>query len=98
MHMYGHEYYGGNGIVGAQVSINTCIELTVHWGASHVWCLVRFWMLPSPPTLIFSVYMLILLLTVVEKTVINFCILMVCSFRRATPCSSVTVAFLLICS
>lgn len=25
MHMYGHEYYGGNGIVGAQVSINTCI-------------------------------------------------------------------------
>ena len=21
MHMYGHEYYGGNGIVGAQVSI-----------------------------------------------------------------------------
>ena len=21
MHMYGHEYYGGNGIVGAQVSL-----------------------------------------------------------------------------
>ena len=42
MHMYGHEYYGGNGIVGAQVSINICIELTVHWGASHVWSLVHF--------------------------------------------------------
>ena len=81
--MYGHEYYGGNGIVGAQVSINTCIELTVHWGASYVWSLVHFQMLPSPPTLIFIVYMFILLLTVLEKTVINFCFLVVFSFRRA---------------
>ena len=42
MHMYGHEYYGGNGIVGAQVSTNTCIYLTVHWGASYVWSLVHY--------------------------------------------------------
>ena len=33
------------------------ILYVVFWGASHVWCLVRFWILPSPPTLIFfSVY------------------------------------------
>ena len=38
---------------------------------NHVWCLVRFWILPSPPTLIFSVHMLTLLLTVLEKTVIK---------------------------
>ena len=40
-------------------------------GASHVWCLVRFWMLPSLRTLIFSVYMFTLLLNVLEKTVIK---------------------------
>ena len=57
MHMYGHEYYGGNGIVGAQVSINTCIELTVHWGASHVWCRVLLDTSLSSYTNFFSVYL-----------------------------------------
>ena len=28
MHMYGHEYYGGNGIVGAQVSLPGTYQFT----------------------------------------------------------------------
>ena len=46
MHMYGHEYYGGNGIVGGQVSsqLNTvisCITLKIIvkfmiWSATHL--------------------------------------------------------------
>ena len=28
MHMYGHEYYGGNGIVGAQVSLPVIYQFT----------------------------------------------------------------------
>ena len=52
----------------------------------------------SSYTNFFSVYiMFILLLTVLEKTVIYFCFLMVFSFSRATPCCSATVAILLIC-
>ena len=43
----------------------------IYWGASHVWCLVRFWTLLSLPTLIFSVYTVTLLLTVLEKTVLR---------------------------
>ena len=44
---------------------------SLYCGASHVLCLVRLWMLPSLPTLTFSVYMFTLLLTVLEKTVIK---------------------------
>ena len=28
MHMYGHEFYGGNGIVGAQVCFNCTIQIS----------------------------------------------------------------------
>ena len=44
---------------------------SLYCGASHVLCLARLWMLPSLPTLTFSVYMFTLLLTVLEKTVIK---------------------------
>ena len=32
MHMYGHEYYGGNGIVGAQVSLPVIYQLKILFG------------------------------------------------------------------
>ena len=41
--------------------------IVVFWGASHVLCLVRFWILPSSPTLIFSMYTFMLFLTVLEE-------------------------------
>ena len=47
------------------------IRTPLYWRAPTYGCLVRFWMLPSLPTLIFSVYMFTLLLTVLEKTVIK---------------------------
>ena len=46
-------------------------HLKYNFIGKHPWCLVRFWMLPSPPTLIFSVHMFTLLLNVLEKTVIK---------------------------